>query len=153
MSIKKAFLSDLHIIKTISAYTISEIYPHYYPKGAVEFFLAHHNENNILNDLKQDSVFLCFSEDIAVGTVTVKENEICRLFVLPEYQGHGFGRELLDFAERTISAQFTEILLDASLPAKGIYLKRGYEAIEFHSIPTDYGDYLCYDLMKKTIRR
>lgn len=38
MSMKQASLSDLSIIKRISEITISEIYPHYYPKGAVDFF-------------------------------------------------------------------------------------------------------------------
>lgn len=38
MSIKKASISDLNTVKKISETTISEIYPHYYPKGAVEFF-------------------------------------------------------------------------------------------------------------------
>ena len=38
MDIRQATLSDLSIIKRISEVTISEIYPHYYPKGAVDFF-------------------------------------------------------------------------------------------------------------------
>ena len=46
MSIRQAVLSDLDRVKYISEVTISEIYPHYYPKGAVDFFLAHHSENN-----------------------------------------------------------------------------------------------------------
>ena len=92
MSMKQASLSDLSIIKRISEITISEIYPHYYPKGAVDFFLTHHSEANILNDIKLNRVFLC--SDIMqnpVGTVTIKTNEICRLFVLPSYQGKGYG--------------------------------------------------------------
>lgn len=39
MSIRLAELSDLKIIANITETTISEIYPHYYPKGAVVFFL------------------------------------------------------------------------------------------------------------------
>ena len=37
MSIKQAFLSDLSIVKKITEVTIAEIYPRYYPKGAVDF--------------------------------------------------------------------------------------------------------------------
>ncbi|MDE6657697.1 MAG: GNAT family N-acetyltransferase, partial [Oscillospiraceae bacterium] len=89
MSIRKANLSDLDMIKKIVTITISDIYPHYYPKGAVDFFLAHHKESNIINDIKLNQVFLCFnSEKNIVGTVTIKENEICRLFVLRDYQGN-----------------------------------------------------------------
>lgn len=56
---------------------------------------------------------------------------------------------LLDFAERKIAENYDEIVLDASLPAKMIYRKRGYIETEGHAICTDNGDYLCYDVMKK----
>lgn len=46
--------------------------------------------------------------------------------------------------------KFNKIRLDASLPAKEIYLNQGYKEIEFHSILTQNGDYLCYDTMEKS---
>ena len=119
MDIRKATLSDLSIIKRISEVTISEIYPHYYPKGTVDFFLEHHSKDNILGDIKKWIVYLCFDAlKNAVGTVTIKNNEICRLFVLPPYQNKGFGTEMLDFAEETIFQHHSKVILDASLPAK-----------------------------------
>lgn len=152
MSIKKASLSEANIVKNISATTISEIYPHYYPKGAVKFFLDHHSESSIAEDIKRQQVFLCVdpAKNI-VGTVTIKANEICRLFVLPDFQGNGYGREMLEFAEKTISNEFSEIVLAASLPAKSIYQKRGYKETEFNVIETEYNDFLCYDVMAKQI--
>ena len=132
MSIRKANLSDADKIKKIVASTISDVYPHYYPQGAVDFFLTHHRENNIINDIKLNQVFLCFdAEQNIVGTVTLKANEISRLFVLPEYQGNGYGSELLQYAEKMIFDHYTEIQLAASLPAKKIYLKRGYKEIAY----------------------
>ena len=96
MSIKQAFLSDLSIVKKITEVTIAEIYPRYYPKGAVDFFLAHHSEKNIRQDIKKDLVFLYFDiSEKPVGTVTIRNNEICRLFVLPSYQGKGYGKAAL----------------------------------------------------------
>ena len=93
---------------------------------------------------------LCYdASNHAVGTVTIKKNEICRLFVLPQYQGCGFGREMLDYAEKRILETYDEIVLDASLPAKRIYLKRGYSVMDFHVIETENGDFLCYDVMMK----
>ena len=152
MGIIKASTSDLEIVKHITAETIKSIYPYYYPCGAVDFFLSHHNDKNIENDIENGNIYLCYNNDNeAVGTVTVKENEICRLFVLPDHQGNGYGRELLTFAEKTISENHSTIILDASLPAKAIYLKRGYISTEFHTIKTENGDYLCYDLMIKQI--
>ena len=141
MGIRQAVLTDLSTVKNIAAGTISEIYPHYYPKGAVEFFLEHHSKEKISDDIKRNLVYLCLDTlQNAVGTVTVKNNEICRLFVLPAYQGRGFGREMLANA-----------LLDASLPAKQIYLKRGYREIQYNSILVSGNDFLCYDVMEKKI--
>ena len=39
----------------------------------------------------------------------------------------------------------------SSLSAKSIYLKRGYKEVEYHTISTKNDDYLCYDVMKKTL--
>lgn len=150
MSIRKAEISDLDIVKKISETTISEIYPHYYPKGAVEFFIEHHSERNILKDINEDNVFLCLdTQENIVGTVTIKQNEICRLFVLPIYQRNGYGKEMLDYAENAILSKYSTIVLDASLPAKKLYRKRGYTETGFFVIQANDNDFLCYDVMVK----
>lgn len=145
--IVRATAQHRQAVQTITAQTIRTIYPHYYPSGAVEFFLAHHNEERIAADIASGIVFLLIEGHTPVGTVTLRGNEICRLFVLPEYQGKGYGRALLDFAETEIRLHYPQIVLDASLPAKAIYLKRGYVPCEFHTIDTPNGDKLCYDIM------
>ena len=145
--IRPAALADQPAVQSITVQTIRAVYPHYYPEGAVEFFLAHHNDARIAADIAAGIVHLLTDGDIPVGTVTLRGNEICRLFVLPEHQGKGYGRALLEFAESTILAQHPQIVLDASLPAKAIYLKRRYIPCEFHTIDTPNGDKLCYDIM------
>ena len=151
MCVVRASAADIKTVQYIVEVTIKDIYPHYYPSGAVEFFLQHHNEGNIVKDIDAGDVYLCFDSKRAVGTVTVKGNEICRLFVLPDAQGNGYGRDLLRFAENAVSAKYDAIVLDASLPAKAIYMKKGYVQTEYHAIHTPSGDYLCYDVMCKRI--
>ena len=58
---------------------------------------------------------------------------------------------MLDFAERIISEQYSRVVLDASLPAKQIYLKRGYRDVKFNIITVGSSDFLCYDVMEKKI--
>lgn len=86
-----------------------------------------------------------------VGTVTIKDNEVCRLFVLPSYQGNGYGTEMLNFAEKVISNKYSKAILAASLPAKNLYLNRGYRDVEYNIICTKYDDFLCYDVMEKLV--
>lgn len=149
--IKEANINQIDIVKEITCETIRTIYPHYYPKGAVTFFLNHHSETNIMKDITDGIVYLLENMENSIGTVTIKNNEICRLFVLPQYQGNGYGRMLMEFAEEKIAKQYEEILLDASLPAKNIYQIRGYCEVESKKILTENGDFLCYDVMKKSV--
>ena len=57
----------------------------------------------------------------------------------------------MDFAEEIIRKKHDHIILDASLPAKQIYFKRGYVATKYNIIETENGDYLCFDVMEKSI--
>lgn len=149
MKIIKATIDEINSVKEITQNTIKAVYPHYYPVGAVDFFLKHHSDAKIIKDISQGCAYILRVGDIAVGTVTINENEINRLFVLPEFQGKGYGSALLDFAESKIAENYSEIILAASLPAKKLYQKRGYTETSFDTIHTDNGDLLCYDMMKK----
>ena len=137
-NIRPADINDFEAVRDITQTTIRTVYPNYYPEGAVEFFSAHHSDEKIREDIKKGSVYLLEDEGETVGTVTVAENGINRLFVLPLYQHKGYGRALMDYA----------VVIDASLPAKSIYLKRGYKETEYNKIKTSNGDYLCYDVMR-----
>ena len=149
MTIIPAVPAHLDVVETITRQTIAAVYPRYYPAGAVAFFQAHHSREKIRQDLAAGQVFLAMEGETPVGTVTVKENEIGRLFVLPAHQGKGAGRLLMQFAQERIFQQYDRILLDASLPAKRIYLKNGYVPVAYHIIETENGDFLCYDEMEK----
>ena len=101
-----------------------------------------------MEDITYGKVHILYEGETAVGTVTISGNNINRLFVLPEYRHRGYGRTLLDFAEKKILESYGYVQIDASFPAKRIYLKRGYREIEYNIIETDNGDFLCYDVMR-----
>ena len=147
--IRAAKETDFDSVKDITQTTIWSVYPKYYPSGAVQFFSNHHSDDRIRADIVAGIVFLIEVDGTAIGTVTVADNEINRLFVLPDFQRKGYGRELMDFAEEIIRKKHDHIILDASLPAKQIYLKRGYVTTKYNMIETENGDYLCYDVMEK----
>lgn len=147
----RAAEKDLKTVLSITHTTISEIYSHYYAKGVVDFFLNHHSRENVLADIERGSVWLLISEDCPVGTVTIKENAVNRLFVLPEFQFRGFGSKLMEFAEAEIAENFRSVHIDSSLAAKEMYLKRGYKEKNCCRIVADNGDILVYDEMEKRV--
>ena len=151
--IRLAKYADLKTVLQITIETISKIYPKYYAKGVVEFFLQHHKQDNVLEDIENERVWLLEDEGSPVGTVTIKENTVNRLFVLPEYQSHGFGSRFMDFAEDKIAENYSHIHIDSSLAAKEMYLKRGYKEKRTCKIETGNGDILVYDEMEKPIVR
>lgn len=150
MNIRQAKAGDFEAVKKITQETIHAVYPKYYPAGAVRFFSEHHADEMIMRDITAGIVYLVVDDScVPAGTVTLTDNEVDRLFVLPEFQGRGYGRALLDFAEERISEKYDVIILHASLPAKNIYLKRGFREVDYLKIDTGYGDFLCADVMEK----
>lgn len=149
-NIRAAAAADWQTVRAITRETIEAVYPHYYPAGAVAFFLQHHSDDAIRRDIAENCVYLYISANgQAVGTVTVRENDIGRLFVLPAYQGRGYGGALIAFAEQLIAQQYDEAVLDASFAAKALYLRHGWQETGYHMIACENGDYLCHDTMKK----
>lgn len=149
--IRLAEETDLKTVLQITRDTILKIYPKYYAKGVVDFFLQHHKQDNVLEDIKNGRVWLLEDSGQFTGTVTIKENAVNRLFVLPEFQSHGFGSQLMDFAEGKIAENYSQIHIDSSLAAKEMYLKRGYKEKRTCKIVADNGDILVYDEMEKSV--
>ena len=74
-----------------------------------------------------------------------------RLFIFPEYQSHGCGNRLMDFAEAKIAENYSHVHIDSSLVTKEMYLKRDYREKKTCWIQADHGDILIYDEMEKRI--
>lgn len=151
--IRKADVKENDAVTELVRKTIEAVYPKYYPAGAVDFFLAHHKTEKILADIEAGNVYVLEEDGVIVGTVTIDGNDIARLFVKPSEQGRGHGGQLLDFVENMIFGYSETVRLDSSLPAKPIYIKRGYKEKEYCKILTDNGDYLCYDVMERENKR
>ncbi len=140
---------DSAMVAKIAEKTVRAIYPQYYPAGAVEFFVELHSEMQIEKVKRKEDIYLVLAQGKIVGTGSIRKNEICRLFILPEYQGEGYGTRLMDVLEKRILEKHSKVHVDASFPAESMYFKRGYEIIAFEKIETENGDYLCYHTMEK----
>ena len=148
MEILIATNKDFETVKYIIHTTIKEIYPQYYPKGVVEFFLSYHSSQNIKKALLNNEIFLLSDEKTIIGTGSINNNEICRVFILPTQQKKGYASALMTTLENLIFKSYDEIFLDSSLPAYNLYLNRGYKPISFHKVLTKNQHYLCYNTMK-----
>lgn len=143
--------NDLKIVFDIVQKTIKSIYPKYYPQEVVKFFCELHNLENIEKDICGGSVGLLKNGEDFVGTGCYKENHITRVYVLPEFQGKGYGTYIMNCLEEKIAEIHNKAYLDASLPASHLYEKRGYVTIEHRKWEVDNGVILVYEVMEKEL--
>ena len=147
----KATADNIEIIYEIVQETIKTIYPNYYPDTVVDFFCELHNKANIKKDIEKGSLGILSVNGVIVGTGCCDANHITRLFVLPEYQGKGYGSFIMNCLEKEISEKYKTAILDASLSASKLYEKRGYKTVEHCTLNCDNNRVLVYEIMEKPL--
>ena len=151
MEYKKATLQESESIYEMVQTTIKTVYPKYYPKEVVDFFCEHHSLENILRDIENGVVGVLIDDDRMVGTGCYQNNHITRVYVLPEFQGRGYGSFIMEQLEDIIAGEYDKVFLDASLPACHLYEKRGYQTIRHDRWNVENGVVLVYEIMEKEL--
>ena len=150
MEIVRANEKDLEAIHQVVSITIEDTYKVCGQK-IVDFFHMIHSAKNILRDIRECSTYKIMEEGRCVGTGCVKGNHLTRLYILPEYQGRGFGRVMMDLMEQEVAEHYDEAFLDPSESAIAFYEKRGYSIVSHEDCQLDEGAVLPHDVMKKDL--
>lgn len=153
MEYKKAAMDDAERVCYIVQHTKQVIYPRYYTKAVVDFFGRLHSIENIKKDIEQGRIWVLVEDGEIIGTGSYTDNHITRVYVLPEYQGKGYGSFIMDRLEEGISAQYETCELDASLPACIFYENRGFHTIKHNRHDIGDGEEMIYEIMEKRFRR
>lgn len=143
---------DLDLVKVLIDRTIDVSYAADYPERARAFFKAYHSLDNITSDARSGLTLVVEDGSAIVATVTLKGSSVLRMFVLPEHQGRGLGKELMMLLEA--GAQRVGQLhleLDSSLGARSFYEQLGFMVVEeaFHDLGE--GQQLRYFKMVKRL--
>ena len=125
MIIHVATEEEFPVVCAIVRTAIETVYSAFYPEDVVKFFMEHHDDENIHADIVEGRVYVLSVDGVAVGTGTIHENEIKRVFVLPSHQRKGYGTLIMRELEFVLSRNFKTVRLDSSLPGYGLYLKLG----------------------------
>ena len=147
----KATLDEAERICYIVQHTKAEIYPDYYTKSVVGFFGKLHSIDNIKKDIEQGRNGVLIFDGEIIGTGSHTDNHITRVYVLPEYQGQGFGSMIMDELEKEIFKSYEYCELDASLPACIFYENRGYKTVKHIKYDIGDGAFMIYEIMRKHI--
>jgi len=137
--------SDWPMIERIARESWNHGYADVLPQEQIDFMLQKsYSKNGILEAMEQgQQFFLLALEDVPVGFVALfpKTPDILRiekLYLLPEAQGKGFGRELVGFAvarARAGNRSIVELNVNRGNKACHFYLKQGFRVVREVDIP------------------
>jgi putative acetyltransferase len=85
--------------------------------------------------LREDNVFVVENNGRPVAFMAMREDFIDHLYVHPEYQNHGIGKSLLDFARQRSTEHVWLYTLQININARAFYEKNGFAAEKFGMSP------------------
>jgi len=98
-----------------------------YPPARLEALIAYFTPEKVRALAAERHCMVAVSNDDIVGTGAREGNELVTFFVLPEWQRHGIGAQLLATLEQNArAAGLEELLVSASLAGVGFYERHGY---------------------------
>ncbi len=152
ISIREFKSSDLDVIKGLIRRTIELCYCNAYPEEAIRFFKEWHCADRILKDAKEGYTIVLEKDNQIIGTGTIVDNHITRVFVDLAFQRQGFGKVIMrKLEERANSLGIGAVILDASIPSKKFYDSLGYRTLEEAFIPIENGKRLDFYKMEKVL--
>lgn len=148
---RKAEIQDTEEIMELVHNTVRKVYPRYYPEEVADFFCLYHNRERIRSDILAGKAGVLLYDGRIVGTGSYEGNHITRLYILPEFQGKGYGTRIMKLLEKQISGGYDGVEVDASLPACRMYEKLGYRTVRHEQLALKNNIILVYDVMRKNI--
>ena len=133
--------------------TIHSVYPKYYLPEIVEMFSEYHSREHVLQDILARNTYILLQGGTIVGTGTKQENHITRVYVLPKFQGKGYGTYIMNQLEELIKKQYNRINIDASLPACRLYARLGYATVDHGIWECKNGVIQVYEIMEKEVKK
>jgi N-acetylglutamate synthase-like GNAT family acetyltransferase len=125
-----------------------------YPKEAIKFFKEYHCDENILKGAAEGWNIVLEENNQIIGTGTIIDDHIMRVFVNPKFQKRGLGKLIMcKLEEKAISTGVSAVKLDASLPSKKFYDALGYKTCEKAYLKLENGKKLHYYKMDKVLKK
>jgi diamine N-acetyltransferase len=150
ITIQKATLADIKIIQDIASITILS-------KAQLAYMMdLIYSELSLIEQMqKQEQLFyIAYEETIALAFMAIEHNyknkavtRIHKIYILPEAQGKGMGKKLIDFVENTAKENHSTALslnVNRFNTALAFYQKLGFEIIAEENIEIGEG-YLMED--------
>jgi GNAT superfamily N-acetyltransferase len=123
--------SDAEVLHQLIYQTIDDAYTGVYGPKAIQYFKDYHSSSQILDDARQGQTMVLELNERIVGTGTICEQNIRRVFISPAFQGRSFGRMVMETLEKkALLMGLHHLNLDASLSSQDFGKEFGLKWVE-----------------------
>lgn len=135
MELERAAVEDVLTIKEILRETWHDTYGSLLPKAAIEAITSQWHARELLTEqLQNPEIYFAVARKggVVVGLITARKQDdvivVNRLYVRPQYQRRGIGRQLLESSYRTFHGARSVRLTVEAENRKGVafYAKQGF---------------------------
>lgn len=146
---------DLSLVKTLVDRTIDVTYLPVFPEEAIRGYKAHHSREQILADASNGYTVVLEDGEAIIGTGTLLDRNIRRVFIDPAYQRKGLGRQVMhELEDRALANRASEVDLQTTVVSKEFYHSLGYTPVQEDHILVGNGQELAiYTMSKELLRR
>jgi len=152
IQVRQAEEEDLPSIYRLVQNVVAISYNEIYPVEAIEAFQNHHSEEQIRIDAISGYTVVAEYNSEIVGTGTLYETNIRRIYISPRHQRKGIGRLIVqELEKKALTEKLTTLDLGASLLSRQFWESLGFVVQKEDYVPVRNDQKLHYFLMVKTI--
>jgi GNAT superfamily N-acetyltransferase len=143
---------DLESVYRLVHKVVDICYRDVYPAGALKIYKTFHSRENILRDIHSGYCVVAENCGEIVGTGTLLEDWVRRVYVNPDYQKSGIGGMIYKaLEERALEVQMPHLGLSASVIAREFWESQGFIFENEEIIPTPNDEKLTFYKMSKDL--
>lgn len=144
--------SDLESVYKLVHDTIAVSYREIYPHEAIDMYKMYHSKENILRDAVTGFCAVAESGGEMVGTATLVDTDVRRVYISPSYQHAGIGGKLFSaIEEKARELRTGNLELGASLISKEFWESQGFTVISEDTITIQNNKELRFYRMTKKL--
>jgi N-acetylglutamate synthase-like GNAT family acetyltransferase len=153
INIRQAEETDLQKIYELVSNTIEISYKDIYPVEAIRAFKNYHSRESILDDISKGYTLVIEQGDNLIGTGTLLDTNVRRVFIYPTLQQRGLGKIIaLELEKKARTGGLSTIDLSASIGSVKFWGNLGFELQREAFLPVDNEQKLYYYEMIKHLQ-
>lgn len=151
IKIREFTREDLDAVVALIHHVVETSYKYVYPADALKLYKEFHSRDNILNDAENGYCVVAEHGGRIMGTGTLLEDGIRRVYIDPSYQKSGIGKQIYNTLEKkALQIGLSHLGLGASIIAREFWESVGFVFEEEIDIPAG-DEQLKFYMMSKTL--